>query len=704
MPLLYSGMLLWAFWDPYGHLDDLPVALVNNDNGAEIEGEELVLGDELITNLKENATFKFIETTSSEATEMLKNQQAYIVIEIPKDFSQHATTLLDEDPKKLELAYTVDESSNFLSSKIGDSAINQIRTEVNEEVAATYAEQLFEVITKLSDGYKDAGEGASELRDGVEELKNGTADLKGYLEQLASGTVTLANGTTKIANGVQSAKSGASELVAGSEKLATGGNQLADGASSLQQGAEKLAAGVTSYTSGVAQAASGSEQLVSGQQSLQQSLQTLVTSAEKLTAGANDLATGNAELANGVAALKGQLAPLLEQLPEEQRQAIEQSLTQLQAGNEQISAGATSLATNQAAFAEGIEKAAAGQQTLVDATTKLNDGLQQLTQNNESLTSGANTLAGGSSTLASSVTDFNAGVSAVTGGIHKLDNGLGELVSGTNEVATGTSSLSEKSAELALGSEKLVEGNEKLADGSGELADALLEARDESTINVSKDNYEMVAAPVAVDKTIENEVSNYGTGLAPYFISLGLFVGALLLTNVYPFVQPAVHPTGIVNWFISKSAVPFFVWIAQTSILSAFLLYGLKLDVSNVPLFIGLMAVTSFAFIAIVQLMTVVLGDVGRFIALVFLIVQLAASAGTFPVELLPNALQSFNEYVPMSYSVEALRIVISSTDYSVVYSNMLLLGGIGVVCVALSFAFFALLYKRRYSKVVEEN
>lgn len=704
MPLLYSGMLLWAFWDPYGNLEDLPVALVNNDSGAEIEGEKLVLGDELMTNLKDNATFKFIETTSEESTDMLKNQQAYIVIEIPKDFSQHATTLLDEEPQKLELAYTVDESSNFLSSKIGDSAINQIRTEVNEEVATTYAEQLFEVITKLSGGYAEAGDGASDLRKGVEELKNGTSDLKGYLEQLASGTVTLADGTTKLSNGVQSAKSGASELVAGSEKLANGGDQLADGATSLQQGAKNLADGVNSYTAGVEQAATGSEQLVTGQQSLEQSLQKLAGNAGQLTTGASELAANNTELANSVAALKAQLAPLLEQLPEEQRQAIEQSLTELQTGSEQIAAGASNLATNQTALTTGIEQAAAGQQSLVQATTTLNDGLQQLTQNSDSLTSGANSLASGSSTLASSVTDFNNGVSAVTGGIHKLDNGLGELVSGTNEVVNGTSSLSEKSAELATGSEQLVEGNEKLVDGSDELVAALLEARDESTINVSQDNYEMVAAPVTVDKTIKNEVINYGTGLAPYFISLGLFVGALLLTNVYPFVQPAIRPTSAINWFISKSAVPFFVWIAQTAILSVFLLYVLKLDVSNVPLFIALMAVTSFAFIAIVQLVTVVLGDVGRFIALVFLIVQLASSAGTFPVELLPNALQSFNEYVPMSYSVEALRIVISSTDYGVVYSNMLLLGVIGVVCVALSFAFFALLYKRRYSKVVEEN
>lgn len=703
MPLLYSGMLLWAFWDPYGHLDDLPVALVNNDEGTEFEGEALVLGDELINNLKENATFDFIEATSEEAEIMLKEREAYIIIEIPQHFSQHATTLLDEQPQKLELNYTVDESSNFLSSKIGDSAINQIRTEVNEEVATTYAEQLFEVITKLSNGYEDAANGAGDLRDGVVELKNGTTDLKGYLEQLAAGTITLADGTGKLVDGVSSAKSGASELAAGSEKLAVGGEQLANGAGDLQQGAAKLSEGVNAYSAGVEQAANGSSELLQGQQSLQQSLTLIEENASQLTTGANNLAASNAQLADGIAALQGQLAPVLQQLPEEQRQAIEQSLAALTASSAQIKTGANSLATNQAALQTGLSQVVAGQKEIVTSSTKLNDGLQQLVSNGSSLTSGASSLAEGTSTLASSAVEFNAGVSTVASGISKLDNGLSELVTGSSELANGTGDLSEKTGELAKGSAKLVEGNEKLLDGSHELKMALTDAREDSNINVSNNNYEMVASPVGVDKNIENKVKNYGTGFAPYFISLGLFVGALLLTNVYPFVQPAVHPTGVGKWFLSKSVVPLVVWIAQTAILCAVLLYGLKLDVTNVPLFIGLMAVTSFAFIAIVQLLTVVLGDVGRFIALVFLIVQLASSAGTFPIELLPEAFQSFNAYMPMSYSVEALRYVISSTQYSTVYSNMMLLGGIGVICVALSFSFFAILYKRRYSKVVEE-
>ena len=702
MPLLYAGMLLWAFWNPYGHLDQLPVALVNDDKGAEFEGEHLQLGNDLITNLNESGTFNFIEVTSKEADKMLEDQDAYIAIKIPEQFSQHATTLLDENPQKLELEYRVNEASNFLSSKIGDNAINSIRTEVNEQVAKTYAEQLFAAIDKLSNGFGDASDGASKLFDGISTLQDGTVDLKGYLEQLATNTVTLADGANSLANGVTSAKDGTEQLVSGTQQLQAGGSQLVDGSASIQNGAASLASGVTDYTNGVTQIAENHQKLVEGQQTFQSSLAGFSEKTGQLTAGAASVASSTEQLAAGIASLDSNLSAVLATLPEEQAAAIQASLTQLKQSSAQIATGASSLSSNSAALQAGAGQLVDGHSTIVANSEKLAQGMQQVVGNSSTLVSGANNLATGSSTFTSKLSEFNNGVASVASGASSLNSGLGELATGANKVASGTSTLREKSGELADGSDKLVDGSSKLSDGASELTTSLSDAKDESSINTTNNHYEMVASPVEVDKEIKNKVANYGTGLAPYFISLGLFVGALLLTNVYPFVQPAVHPTGVWNWFVSKSFVPFTVWIFQTAILSLFLLYVLKLEVTNLPLFITLMAVTSFTFIAIVQLLTVLLEDVGRFIALVFLILQLASSAGTFPVELLPDFLQKLNSYLPMSYSVEALRHVISATDYIVVYKNMALLGSIGVVCVALTVGFFALLYKRRYSKPIE--
>ncbi len=704
IPLLYCGMLLWAFWDPYGKLEELPVALVNNDKGADVDGESLHLGDELVKNLEDHATFDFKQVTEKEANKMLKNKDAYMVIQIPEQFSENATTLLDENPQKLELEYKVDEATNFITAKIGDNAINQIRTEVNEQVSKTYAEQLFAVIERLSDGYGDAADGASKLKDGVVQLQDGTVTLKDYLYELAKGTVTLSDSTSQLADGASSAQSGAEELANGVQKLSQGSQALSDGASTLQQGTSSLSSSISQYTAGVEKVASGQQALLEGQQTFQTKLNHFSSGTEQVAAGSQNLASSTDQLAAGIASLGDNLSAVLAQLPEEQRQALEASIAQLEASSKQIAQGANTLASSTNSLQDNAQALANGHSTIVSNSEQLTNGLQELTSNSDSLVTGATKVANGASSLSENLGQFHTGVSTLANGASSLTNGLSTLADGAKKLSDGTSSLSEKSGELADGSNELVEGTSKLADGSEELTNSLADAKEESSISVSDKNYDMVASAVEVDKDVKNSVDNYGTALAPYFISLGLFVGALILTNVYQFVQPAVQPTGVLQWFVSKCSVPFVVWIFQTAFLSVVLLYGLKMNVSNVPLFLLLMAVTSFAFIAIVQLLVVVFDDPGRFFALVFLIVQLSACAGTFPLQLLPKTLQAFNSYMPMSYSVEAFRHVISTTEYSVVYQNIALLARIGIVCVCLSFLFFRILYKHRYSKKAVEN
>ena len=699
MPLLYCGMLVWAFWDPYGQLEELPVALVNNDKGADFEGESLHLGDELVRNLEDSAKFDFIRATEKEANEMLKNKDVYMVIQIPEDFSENAATVLDENPKKLELEYKVNEASNYITAKIGENAINQIRSEVNEQVAKTYAEQLFSVIAKLSDGYGDAAEGAAQLKDGAIQLKNGSKTLKDYLYELAKGTVTISESTNKLADGASSAQTGSEKLVNGTEKLMQGSQTFISGANSLQQGASRLSSGIAQYTAGVENIASGQQTLLEGQKDFQDKLERFANGAGQIANHSKNLAASTDELAAEIDSLSGSLSSVLAQLPNEQRQVLEAEISQLQSKSKQIAQKTNTLAGSTKSLQENAQDLAKGHAAILENSELLTNGLQKLTSNSASLVDGAANIANGMSSLSKNLGQLNSGIASLANGAGSLNHGLHELADGAKKLSTGTSTLSEKSGQLADGAKELADGTDKLSDGTEQLRNSLIDAKEQSMISASDKNYDMVASSVNVDKEVVNGVENYGTGLAPYFISLGLFVGALILTNVYHFVQPAVQPTGALQWFISKCSVPFVVSIFQTSILSIALLYGLKMKVSNVPLFILLMAVTSFTFMAIIQLLVAVLEDVGRFIALVFLILQLASSAGTFPLQLLPKTFQALNPYMPMTYSVEAFRHAISTANYSVAYQNIALLAGIGIVCVGLSFMYFKLLYKHRYSK-----
>ncbi|MGA9227570.1 MAG: YhgE/Pip family protein, partial [Mesobacillus sp.] len=215
IPVLYSGMFLWAFWDPYEHLSDLPVAIVNEDSGAMIEGEQLELGDNLVEKLQESKDFSFDYVDKAEGEKGLKEQKYYMLIKIPENFSENATTLLDDTPKKLELIYMPNESFNFLSAQIGETAAERIKASVSEKVSETYAETMFDKIGELADGLDKASDGASELMDGAGKLKNGSNELYENLSVLAGKSV-------EFNNGMLSAKSGIKEVANGANSLASG--------------------------------------------------------------------------------------------------------------------------------------------------------------------------------------------------------------------------------------------------------------------------------------------------------------------------------------------------------------------------------------------------------------------------------------------------------------------------------------------------
>ena len=252
IPVLYAGMFLWAFWDPYAQLTDLPVAIVNEDIGAELDGEQISIGKDVTENLVQSNQFRFVEVSKSEGEEALEKQDYYMIIELPSDFSQHATTLLNVEPEKLTINYIPNEGFNFLSAQIGDTAMERIRAEVNKQVVASYSEKLFSSITKMGEGYEVAADGASKLYTGADKLSAGASDLKGYLEQLARGSIQLADGTNELSTGIVQAAEGANNLTKGLGQLSSGAGQLHQGALQASDGADQLQSGVETYTQGVA--------------------------------------------------------------------------------------------------------------------------------------------------------------------------------------------------------------------------------------------------------------------------------------------------------------------------------------------------------------------------------------------------------------------------------------------------------------------
>lgn len=138
IPLIYSSIFLAAYWDPYGNVDQLPVAVVNSDKGTTYEGKDLHIGDDLVKELKKNDKFDWHFTTKEKALRGLQNEEYYMVVEIPENFSKDASTVMDKHPKKLNLIYHTNAGRNYVGAQISDKAIEQLQHSVGSEITQQY--------------------------------------------------------------------------------------------------------------------------------------------------------------------------------------------------------------------------------------------------------------------------------------------------------------------------------------------------------------------------------------------------------------------------------------------------------------------------------------------------------------------------------------------------------------------------------------
>ncbi|MEK4965347.1 YhgE/Pip domain-containing protein [Weizmannia sp. FSL K6-3076] len=928
-PVLYAGMFLWAFKDPYAKMDQLPVAVVNQDQGAKMDGQQLTLGKDLVSNLKKSDAFDFHFVSEQHAMDGLRNRQYYMVIKIPESFSNNATTLLDKNPEKLQLQYMPNDSYNFLSSQIGETAMRKVKEKMADEISKTYAESVFQTVEKMAGGFKTASTGAAKLNEGAGKLDNGVTVLKQGSGRLLFGAASLQNGSTKVHNGALAVNSGAAALNKGmpvlqagivktgdgAQKLNVGAGRLYAGAVSLNNGTaqantgaktlkanlEKLTSGSITFTKGLSDAASGAEKLASGTSDLSTGLNQLSTTgshsllagALKLQKGAGDLESGSSlltsklkeaetaipaklnagitqmktelpgkvaedvsaelnksvgQIGSGLTAAQSQIsstmaAQIADSVTEEQikqtdelvetmgKQAnlpdaqiaqmkkeaenriqigkqdvqdnlqkqinaglsdpfnrikqkaqaavpsedaiaasissqtdpafdqlsagisepnaniendkdphtVKSSLHQLYAGAAKLNNGIADLNAGEQTYITGLQnqfipnlqKANDGAAGLQTGAEKLANGLKQINSGAGTLAAGAGKLADGSAALAEGTNKLQSGSSQLVNGSFALKNGTGSLVSGTNKLQSGSARLTAGAEKLANGTGQLASGTGQLASGSGQLASGIKElnggsgrlsdgtkqlkngtaelknklgdaAKTASKIQANNKTYNMMADPVSLHTTHYDRVPNYGTGFTPYFLSLGLFIGALILTIVYPLVESAGIPKNGISWFFSKLGVLLIVSILQSVIADVIILSGVGIHVKNVPLFLLFSVLTSFTFMALIQFLVTFLQNPGRFLAIVILILQLTSSAGTFPLEVIPKFIQWFNPLLPMTYSVRGFKAVVSSGEMGVMWQN----AGILLIYIAaaeiLTLLYFVIRYRRQYGPLHE--
>ena len=304
IPAIYTSVFLGSMWDPYGDADQLPVAIVNHDKKVKYEGKTLQVGDDLVKNLKDSGSLDFRFVSDKKAKEGLESGEYYMIISIPEDFSKNATTLMDKNPKQMKLTYKTNPGTNYVASKMDDSAIAKIEKSVREKVTETYVKTVFDQIKTAGSGFQKAADGAKKIESGAKKLKAGNDTIEQNLKKLASSTLIFQNGAKSLSVGLKTYTAGVAKVDSGAKSLKSGTKTLKNGAAALQTGATQLSngskslkLGISQYTNGVSTAQAGSKQLVAKNTALTSGVDQL---SEGIKSGTAQLKEGTGSLTTGI--------------------------------------------------------------------------------------------------------------------------------------------------------------------------------------------------------------------------------------------------------------------------------------------------------------------------------------------------------------------------------------------------------------------
>lgn len=747
IPMIYACVFLGSMWDPYGQTDQLPVAVVNKDKEVKYNGSTMDIGKQLSDKLSKNDSMDFNIVSSTKAQKGLKDGKYYMVITIPENFSKNATTLLDDDPQTMMLTYTTNPQTNYIATKMDDSAMAKVKAEISSTVTKTYSKILFKNVKTLSKGFNTAADGSQKLSDGVATASEGNKTITENLNTLASSALVFNDGADSLVKGLSAYTEGVSTAKAGTQQLDNNSATLNNGAAQLKSGSSQLLSAVKAaekqLSDGLNQNAEQLNTLTQKNNEMNESSKQLSEALTKIQAGIDDnnLVENNLQAAKKLDSMVSVMTTTIgtmntnadkldklaaaEKAKAESLQATQPLLAQqlmLQATSHATQAQTlrqvASQLTNKLNTSDlkqlttllyGNAEVLKNQSTANAKTQELLAGSQQLaTANNSAVnslvsnlktvqanmkgTSNSVGMVGAVSQIDEGLGTLQSGLKTYTGGVKQVNNGLGTLASnnktlnsGASQLADGALKISSGSNQLAAGSATLGEGLTAIGDGTNTLTSSLKDASKKSNIKSTNKTYKQMSTPVDTQKKEITNIPNNGHAMAPYMMSVALYVACMALSLMYPFGKGMTTTDSPVKFLLAKATVMVPLSIVQALILYFSLRGFCGFTPARPGLCIAFMLLLSLAFMAFIAFLAIAFGRIGEFIALIFMVFNLGASAGTYPLETAPHWYKVLHPFVPFTYSVNGFRSVIANAT-AVPTTEILFFVGLLVVSVLLTY------------------
>lgn len=707
IPIIYSFFYLKSYWDPYADLTGIKIAVVNLDKGENGKNQ----GEEFLNELKKDGTFDICNVDSNKADEGMKNGDYYAKITIPSDFTNCLNSVSTKDKKTPTITYSPNQASNYLSSQIINSAIktieNNLQSKINSEIAKNLADKLNEVpasLFRISDGANTILNGSKELNSGLEQISTGTKKLNENYTKFNDGVASAYDGSKKVTNGIEQSSSGVKLLANGATSLNNAVSLINSGLDSISAGGAskitELASGINTLSSSTADLNSGITSYVDNVNVLSEKTSSYVQNTNSVITNVNEyiglVENSNTELASLISELSNLNASDTTQVQEVINKAKSISnngkIDSITSKANNIKSGEAYLAATPELLYRSNNMKTPGD-ILKAGVTKLDIGTKKLADGSKSFTSVLSAV----TTLQDAMQKVSLGTNSLKSGIDSLNTGVDTLKTGSASLTEGLETLNNSSSLVKDGISSLESGADSAYNGSAKLVSGIEEFNNEIKKGIDDTNKELenlngieefAKDPVEFKTEAYGEVKSYGIAFTPLFLCIGLWVGALMSYVVLYYDQK--HRFGVLDSNNSNKLAQNIMYILigaiQGIVVGGLLKIGLHFDVQNICLYYFASTLIGITFMSIIQFLIKNLGDVGKFIALIVLVLQLAASGGTFPVETINKGFQLVTPFLPMTYSIKLLREILVPTLTNFKANYVLILVLITVLCVGITY------------------
>lgn len=624
IPSLYAWFNIYSNWDPYANTSAVNIAVFSEDEGyTDEDGNYSNIGEQVLESVKKSTSIGWVFTdTKDEAIEGVKSGKYYAAVIINNSFTYNIYNISKQDYKNPTITYYENSKKNAVAAKITDTAVSTLKTSINESLIKTMAGTVFDKTNVVADKLNNS--------ESIDNMISEVEEISDKLTQMSTTIDTFISNNNEL---VQSMSDMKSQIPLINDRIDSGIN--------------KLNQTKTQFTTSTQDADSFASELSAMTDSISQSADTIrqTLNNAKIDEGLDTVKTSISMALNDTKNLENDLNTLVKTVINENTgiaasdtiQNIKNHINQI---NQILSQIEVNLDITPDITGDSIKKILDNSITQVDNLKKIY---------NNSLKPQLLTLTNNMTTVIDDVNTFLTGIASTVNGVSDVINGTDTTVNNINDSLIATKQVVD-------------DVNNKLQSAINEMRDKDYDEKKEILINLlsgdPKTLSEFFSEPVKVHTELIYEIANYGSGVAPFYTVLAIWVGALVLVSL---IKVDADKKGLDNpklyeLFFGRYLLFFLLGQVQTVICVLGDIYLLKCQVVYPGLFLLASCLTSLTFTLLIYALTISFGDVGKAISVVMIVLQIAGSGGTYPIEILPSFYRAVYIFFPFPYAINALR------------------------------------------------